>query len=349
MSTKPPKQAGDRQEQRQPPAPLDPAKITLLPTIEPQPGRPSEEAHSLEDRDEPVGCPSRTRAGGWPRPYPLRSRGPLSRTTWTRRKLNGRATSRKAIVRSVSAQPDSASGPKSNQDTRGMLASRMLPLLGMFPQTKLGAKPRRVLGKSGLVGPRPGEGLVYVAAIPLAPFLYEDNFLILVLLRPTKEVFLAAGFALEEGRDRPDRADRRRDPALPRWVSGSSTSCPRHTGTRSRRGRSRAPWAGSCPRRRSISSARSSNKKGKRFIVLGRIAVMASTLVAAAAGAARHEGSRVPPRRRAGALSSPSSPRRRSDTGSVRLMRRRARGSRWPRRSALVATIVMLSRYLKRS
>ena len=38
-----------------------------------------------------------------------------------------------------------------------------------------------------------------IAAIPLAPLLYEDNFLVLVLLRPTKEVFLAGGFFVRQG------------------------------------------------------------------------------------------------------------------------------------------------------
>jgi membrane protein DedA with SNARE-associated domain len=38
-----------------------------------------------------------------------------------------------------------------------------------------------------------------IAAIPLAPLLYEDNFLWLVFLRPTKEVFLAGGFLARRG------------------------------------------------------------------------------------------------------------------------------------------------------
>lgn len=33
-----------------------------------------------------------------------------------------------------------------------------------------------------------------IAAIPLAKFLYEDNFLFLVIMRPTKEVLLAGAF-----------------------------------------------------------------------------------------------------------------------------------------------------------
>jgi len=38
-----------------------------------------------------------------------------------------------------------------------------------------------------------------VAAIPLAPFLYREHFALLVLLRPTKEVLLAAGFLIKRG------------------------------------------------------------------------------------------------------------------------------------------------------
>lgn len=43
----------------------------------------------------------------------------------------------------------------------------------------------------GLAGVRLVLG---IAAIPLAPFLYKKHFLVLVLMRPTKEVLLAAGF-----------------------------------------------------------------------------------------------------------------------------------------------------------
>jgi membrane protein DedA with SNARE-associated domain len=38
-----------------------------------------------------------------------------------------------------------------------------------------------------------------VVAIPLAPVLYREHFLILVLLRPTKEVLLAGGFLVRQG------------------------------------------------------------------------------------------------------------------------------------------------------
>ena len=39
-----------------------------------------------------------------------------------------------------------------------------------------------------------------IIAIPLAPALYEDHFVVLVLLRPSKEVLLAAGFLIRDGR-----------------------------------------------------------------------------------------------------------------------------------------------------
>src|SRR6476469_615834 len=38
-----------------------------------------------------------------------------------------------------------------------------------------------------------------VIAIPLAPFLYKEHFIVLVLLRPTKEVLLAGGFLVKRG------------------------------------------------------------------------------------------------------------------------------------------------------
>ena len=42
--------------------------------------------------------------------------------------------------------------------------------------------------------------IIGIAAIPLAPFLYKEHFVILVLMRPTKEVLLAAGFLIRLGK-----------------------------------------------------------------------------------------------------------------------------------------------------
>ncbi|HWC13829.1 MAG TPA: VTT domain-containing protein [Actinomycetota bacterium] len=41
--------------------------------------------------------------------------------------------------------------------------------------------------------------MIGLAAIPLAPFLYREHFVVLVLMRPTKEVLLAAGFLIRGG------------------------------------------------------------------------------------------------------------------------------------------------------
>ena len=49
----------------------------------------------------------------------------------------------------------------------------------------------------GLAGIRTVLGIV---AIPLAPVLYRKHFVLLVLLRPTKEVLLAGGFLLRQGK-----------------------------------------------------------------------------------------------------------------------------------------------------
>lgn len=40
---------------------------------------------------------------------------------------------------------------------------------------------------------------IALAALPLAPFLYREHFVVLVLMRPTKEVLLAAGFLIRIG------------------------------------------------------------------------------------------------------------------------------------------------------
>jgi membrane-associated protein len=42
--------------------------------------------------------------------------------------------------------------------------------------------------------------VIGIAAVPLAPFLYKEHFVVLVLMRPTKEVLLAAGFLIRLGK-----------------------------------------------------------------------------------------------------------------------------------------------------
>src|ERR1700752_1330877 len=77
--------------------------------------------------------------------------------------------------------------------------------------------PRSLLGKSAVHVGTSGRGwkmrkspelrggllalaivriIIGIAAIRLAPFLYKKHFVVLVLMRPTKEVLLAAGFLI---------------------------------------------------------------------------------------------------------------------------------------------------------
>ncbi len=44
------------------------------------------------------------------------------------------------------------------------------------------------------------RGVISLVAIPLAPALFRDHFVVLTLLRPTKEVLLAGGFFFRDGR-----------------------------------------------------------------------------------------------------------------------------------------------------
>lgn len=136
-----------------------------------------------------------------------------------------------------------------------------------------------------LVGVAVVRLIVGVAAIPLAPLLYEDNFLLLVLMRPTKEVFLAGGFLVRQG-----------DLnvfllllcAIPLSIGGVWVFYLLG------RGYSKEIEKGDVPglvgrilkpdRVKTLEKAL--DKRGPKLIFLGRLAVLSSAAVAAAAGAA---------------------------------------------------------------
>lgn len=127
-----------------------------------------------------------------------------------------------------------------------------------------------------------------LVAIPLAPLLYEDHFLVLVLLRPAKEVFLAGGFLARGG-----------DvnlvvlvlAAIPLSIFGvwhfyllgraysDEINSERMSGLAAR----------VLTPERIEKLERSLEKKGPKLIFLGRLAVLSSAAVAAAAGAAKME------------------------------------------------------------
>ncbi|MBW3594864.1 MAG: VTT domain-containing protein [Actinobacteria bacterium] len=142
--------------------------------------------------------------------------------------------------------------------------------------------------KKVLLGLAALRTVVAVAAIPLAPFLYEEHFVVLVLLRPTKEVFLAGGFLARQG-----------DVSLALlvlaaiplsifgvwlfYLLGRSFSKEIHA--------DKMPGfaARILTPERIKTFERSLDKKGPKLIFLGRLAVLSSATVAAAAGAAKLE------------------------------------------------------------
>lgn len=130
------------------------------------------------------------------------------------------------------------------------------------------------------------RGVLEIAAIPLAPFLYRKHVALLVLLRPTKEVLLYAGFALH-----------RHDIPLPVLVVAA---VPLLT-----LGVWQFYWLGAAfsadlakhdlpglagrvlPRRRIRRFEGALEREGNKVLVLGRLAAMPSSIISAAAGASK--------------------------------------------------------------
>jgi membrane protein DedA with SNARE-associated domain len=122
-------------------------------------------------------------------------------------------------------------------------------------------------------------------AVPLAPLLYKHHFIVLVLLRPTKEVLLAGGFLIRKG-----DADLLAVSlcALPLallgvwlfYALGRSYSDEIHAEDGLPR------WARRIlPRHRIENLSAVLDRKGRGVVVAGRLAAFPSSLLAAAAGA----------------------------------------------------------------
>jgi membrane protein DedA with SNARE-associated domain len=129
-----------------------------------------------------------------------------------------------------------------------------------------------------------------IAAIPLAPFLYEDHFVVLVLLRPTKEVLLAAGFLVGEGKVNVVSVFLGSIPlgVLGVWLYfwlGRLYAKEIRSGD--------LPWIAArvlTPKRiKKVTKAL--DKKGPRLVLLGRAAALSSASVATAAGVAKMDRS----------------------------------------------------------
>jgi membrane protein DedA with SNARE-associated domain len=142
-----------------------------------------------------------------------------------------------------------------------------------------------------------------IAAIPLAPALYKDHFVILVLLRPTKEVFLAGGFLARRG-----------DvslvlvvlAAIPLSIFGVwLVYALGRTYKKEIESGKLSGLAGRILRPERVKKVEEAlDKRGPRLIFLGRLAVLSSAAVAAAAGAAGLESRKFLPMDLAGGLTS---------------------------------------------
>ena len=125
-----------------------------------------------------------------------------------------------------------------------------------------------------------------IAAIPLAPVLYREHFLWLVVLRPTKEVLLAGGFFARQGRVE-----------IPELVVAAIPLAVFGVWNLFALGRSYAKEIEACdvpgmggrilPPDRIQRLQRILRNKGPRIITIGRFAAFPSSLVAAAAGGLR--------------------------------------------------------------
>lgn len=147
------------------------------------------------------------------------------------------------------------------------------------------------------------RGLLALAAIPLAPALYRDHFVLLVLMRPTKEVLLAGGFLM-----RTDRVD----PlvvvlaALPLLVLGVWLFYALGRSFEDEIGEERLPGLAGrlLPPKRIRKLREVLGRRGWPVVFLGRLAAFPSTLVAAAAGSSDMPPSRFLPADAAGAAAS---------------------------------------------
>lgn len=156
------------------------------------------------------------------------------------------------------------------------------------PARKSGAStksaPRR--WREWLLGLAVVRAVLALIAIPLAPLLFEDHFILLVLLRPTKEVLLAGGFLLREGEVNPLALLLA---AAPLMILGVWQFFALGRGYAAEIKRGDVPGLGGrvLPGKRIEAMRKLLSKKGTKVVFIGRLAAFPSTLVAAAAGASK--------------------------------------------------------------
>lgn len=145
------------------------------------------------------------------------------------------------------------------------------------------------------------RAVIGVVAIPLAPFLYREHFVVLVLMRPTKEVLLAGGFLVRLGRIDllPIVAA-----AVPLTILGvwQFYLLGRQYADRIESGRMPSLVKRFVRPERIKTMRKLLDRKGTRLIFLGRLAPFPSTVLAAAAGSGDLPSRRFLPVDAAGAL-----------------------------------------------
>ena len=142
-----------------------------------------------------------------------------------------------------------------------------------------------------------------LAAIPLAPFLYREHFLVLVLLRPTKEVFLVGGFLARQG---DVNLLQLMIAAVPLSILGVWTFYGLGKGYAKEINSDDMPPIADrvITPKRVKKFDKALDRKGPRLIFLGRMAAMSSAMVAAAAGATKMPAREfIPPDAAGGAVS----------------------------------------------
>lgn len=161
----------------------------------------------------------------------------------------------------------------------------------MYPPVTTATKTRTSTLRTILLVLAGVRGALAAVAIPLAPALYRDHFIVLVLLRPTKDVLLAAGFLARRG-----------EVSLPVVVLAAVPLClfgvwlmywlGRLFGPEIREG-TLPPWARRIlPKDKVEHLCKVLKKRGDRVVVLGRVAAFPSTMMGAAAGVSGMEPKR---------------------------------------------------------
>ena len=125
-----------------------------------------------------------------------------------------------------------------------------------------------------------------IIAIPLAPVLYEKHFLILVLMRPTKEVLLAAGFLARQGKVNLVEVI---VAATPLAIVGVWHAFALGRGYADEIRNKSLPGIGGriLPPDKIKTMQKLLRRKGTKLVVIGRLAAFPSSVVGAAAGSSR--------------------------------------------------------------